>query len=129
MFHCHIPVLLSVLPCSKSPFLLLGWHLFPIHCLHGSSALASEASWQVGLIALDTVQCLGTYIARTRSSPVIHIRSSTKFPQVWEGTNFSGSFLCAWGTHKIQLDPPASRETWLCGIFSSPQAAGISLHI
>lgn len=76
----------------------------------------------------DTVQSLGTF-TRTQNSPVIHIWSSTKFPQVWEGTNFSGSFLCAWGTHRIQLDPPASRETWLCGIFSSPQAAGMSLPL
>lgn len=38
--------------CSKSPFLLLSWHLPPIHSLHGSSALASEASWQFLLIFL-----------------------------------------------------------------------------
>lgn len=49
---------------------------------------------------LGTMQSLESCITRTQSSPVIHIWSSTKFPQVWGGTNFSGSFLCAWGHTK-----------------------------
>lgn len=125
MFHCHVPVLPSL--------------LFKVSLLAAELASPSHpflpwilCTGQWSLMAIftdfpDTVQSLGT-CTRTQNSPVIHIWSSTKFPQVWEGTNFNGSFLCAWGTPKIQLDPPASRETWPYGI-SSPQAAEISLPI
>lgn len=52
MLNVPLPFQCCPHSCSKSPFLLLGWHLFPIHCLHGSSALASETSWHFLLISL-----------------------------------------------------------------------------
>lgn len=133
MVHCHIPVLFSLLPSLLFKVSLLPGEPAPLsHPLPPQIFCTGQWSLMASCINFIWTSCsvLETCITtRTKSSPVIHIWSSTKFPQVWEGTNFSGSFLCAWGTDKVHLDPPASSETWLYGIFSSPQAGGISLPI
>lgn len=75
-----------------------------------------EASWQVVLISsfrLWELTELEQQAALSSTSGAL------------QNSLRSGNVLCAWGTHKIHLDPPASSDTCFCGTFSSLRQQGL----